>query len=395
MKTMNANQFSDLLQRYRKGACTEEEKNLVEGWYNERRDTIYNPLTEEEEALVGEEIYREIAQRLDPVTSEKVIPISRRYRAWWVAAGAAALMTTAGYFLFNHKQSQTEIVRTPIPQMKPVTPGGNKALLTLANGSVIVLDSAANGALTQQGKSIVFKKQDGELVYKTEGNSKSQTVAWNTISTPRGGQYQVVLPDGTKVWLNAVSSLRFPASFTANERVVQLTGEAYFEVMKERKPFIVDILPPAGRAGGGHVEVLGTHFNINAYNDEPVTKTTLLEGSLRVSKEAASVIIKPGEQAAISGESGKPSKIMVQTADVEEAVAWKNGRFQFNNADVETVMREIARWYDVQIEYAGKVPAEKFEGEIPRNSNINEVFKILELSNVHCKIEGRKVTVLP
>jgi ferric-dicitrate binding protein FerR (iron transport regulator) len=399
MKTMNANQFSDLLQRYRQGTCTEEEKNLVEEWYNERRNTIYNPLTEEEEALVGEKIYRGITEQLDPVTSEKVIPISRRYRVWWVAAGTVALMATAGYFLLNHKQSKTEIVRTPIPQMEPVTPGGNKALLTLANGSVIVLDSAANGALTQQGKSIVFKKQDGELVYKTEGNSKSETVAWNTISTPRGGQYQVVLPDGTKVWLNAVSSLRFPASFTANERVVELTGEAYFEVVSlpltpsggggKKRPFIVDILPSTG---GGKVEVLGTHFNIMAYNDEATINTTLLEGSVNMTSAKGHCTLKPGQQAQVA----KNGQLAVdEHADTEEAVAWKNGRFQFDNANVETVMREIARWYDVEIEYAGKVPAEKFEGEIPRNCNINEVFKILELSNVHCKIEGRKITVLP
>lgn len=390
---MNASQFSDLLQRYRLGACTEEEKNWVEGWYNERRDNIYNPLTEEEEMLVGEKIYGEITERLDPVISEKVIPIWRRSRVWWVAAGTIALIATAGYFLFNHKQSKTEIVRTPIPQMKPVTPGGNKALLTLANGSVIVLDSAANGALTQQGKSIVFKKQDGELVYKNEGNSKSETVALNTISTPRGGQYQVVLPDGSKVWLNAVSSLRFPASFTANERVVELTGEAYFEVKKEaKKPFIVNILPSAAGVGGGKVEVLGTHFNIMAYNDEATINTTLLEGAVNMTSAKGHCTLKPGEQAQVA----KNGQLAVdEHADVEEAVAWKNGRFQFNNADVATVMREIARWYDVDIEYAGKVPAEKFEGEIPRNSNINEVFKILELSNVHCKIDGRKITVLP
>jgi ferric-dicitrate binding protein FerR (iron transport regulator) len=300
-ETMNANQFSDLLQRYRLGTCTEEEKNLVEGWYNERRDTIYNPLTEEEEALVGEKIYEGITERLDPVINEKVIPIWRRNRVWWVAAGTVILMATAGYFLFNHKQSKTDLVRTPIPLIKPVTPGGNKALLTLANGSVIVLDSAANGALTQQGKSIVFKKQDGELVYKNEGNSKSETVALNTISTPRGGQYQVVLPDGSKVWLNAVSSLRFPASFTTNERVVELTGEAYFEIVKEAKrPFIVNILPSTGTAGASKVEVLGTHFNIMAYNDEATINTTLLEGSVNMTSTKGHCTLKPGEQAQVA-----------------------------------------------------------------------------------------------
>jgi transmembrane sensor len=218
----------------------------------------------------------------------------------------------------------------------------------------------------------------------------------------------VVLPDGTKVWLNAVSSLRFPAGFTGNERVVELTGEAYFEVASinlpagrdgrgsRKVPFIVKIGTPSGT--GGEVEVLGTHFNVKAYHDEAAIKTTLLEGLVSVksaigaASRQQSAILKPGQQAVLRPNS--PLTID-HSADLEEAIAWKNGRFQFANADVETVMREIARWYDVTIEYAGKIPAEKFEGEIPRNSNITEVFKILELSNVHCKIAGRKITVLP
>jgi ferric-dicitrate binding protein FerR (iron transport regulator) len=180
--------------------------------------------------------------------------------------------------------------------------------------------------------------------------------------------------------------------------VVQLTGEAYFEVKpltsegeREKMPFVVKIVTPEGN--GTEVKVLGTHFNIKAYDDEPAIKTTLLEGSVKVSKDAASAILKPGEQASISHKFQESHSIPVQPADVEEAVAWKEGRFVFSEASVETVMREIARWYDVEIVYAGKVPVEKFEGEIPRNSNITEVFKILELSNVHCKIEGRKITV--
>jgi len=417
---MDANQFSDLLKRYRLGTCTEEEKVWVEGWYMERRSKIYNPLTEAEEALAGEKIYSNVMDMLAIEATEKVIPLWRRRKGWWVAAGTMLLMATAAYFLFSHKSSLPELVRTPKPETKPVMPGGNKALLTLADGSVIVLDSAANGALSQQGKTLVFKKQDGELVYKSGSNGNQEVVAWNTISTPRGGQYQVVLPDGTKVWLNAVSSLRFPAGFTGDERIVELTGEAYFEVASLRQaaggggkklPFIVNILPSSSGGGGGRVEVLGTHFNVKAYNDEDAVKTTLLEGKVKVStfgqldNQSANPNVKnhklqtinykllsPGQQAQIA-KNGQ--MIVDEDADVDEAVAWKNGRFQFTDADVETVMREISRWYDVTIEYAGKIPAEKFEGEIPRNSNITEVFKILELSNVHCKIAGRKITVLP
>lgn len=390
---MDANQFSDLLQRYRLGTCSNEEKELVEGWYNERRNDIYNPLTEAEEEIAGASIYSNVQEVLTSATTERVIPIWRRKRTWWVAAGTMMLMATAGYFLLKHKEPVLEIVQTPKPEIRPVLPGGNKALLTLGDGSVIVLDSAANGALSQQGKTIVLKKQDGQLVYEAGQNGNQGAIAWNTISTPRGGQYQVVLPDGTKVWLNAVSSLRFPAVFTGKERVVELTGEAYFEVNHNNLPFIVDIISVNGRPGGGRVEVLGTHFNIKAYLDEATVKTTLLEGSVDMKSTGSHYILKPGQQAQLHKNNGLMS--LNEHADVEEAVAWKEGRFVFNEAGVETVMREISRWYDVEIVYAGNVPTARFEGEIPRNSSIQEVFKILELSNVHCKIEGRKITVLP
>ncbi|WP_207515359.1 FecR family protein [Longitalea luteola] len=398
---MDANQFSDLLQRYRLGACTEEEKVWVEGWYNERRNAIYNPLTEEEEMLAGEYIYRNLNDMLTAETTKKVIPVWRRTKTWWVAAGTLLLLAAGGFFIFSNKRSVPPIVQTPKPEIKPVTPGGNKALLTLADGSVIVLDSAANGTLSQQGKTIVLKKQDGQLEYRSGNNGNQDVVAWNTISTPRGGQYQVVLPDGTKVWLNAVSSLRFPAGFTGTERVVELTGEAYFEVASlpiagsgKKMPFkvIIPPPPPAEGIGGAQVEVLGTQFNVKAYADEASINTTLLEGAVTMSSQKKRALMKPGHQARVTKDG---QMIVDEHADVEEALAWKNGRFQFTDAGVETVMREIARWYDVTIEYAGKIPAEKFEGEIPRNSNIAEVIRILELSNVFCKIEGRKIIVLP
>lgn len=390
---MDANQFSDLLKRYRQGSCTEEERNWVEAWYNERSNDIYNPLSENEETLAGEKIYTEIMEMLADEDNGKVVPLWRRKKVWWVAAGTLLLMAVGGQALLSRKKPATGIAATPAPVIKPVVPGGNKALLTLADGSVIVLDSAANGALTQQGKTTVLKKQDGELVYESKSNTRQDAIAWNTISTPRGGQYHVVLPDGTKVWLNAVSSLRFPASFTGNERRVELTGEAYFEVEKDHnKPFRVVIAPSPLGKGRGEVEVLGTHFNIMAYNDEATINTTLLEGSVNMSSSKGHCLLKPGEQARVAKDG---QLALNEHADVEEAIAWKNGSFQFHNANVETVMRQISRWYDVDIEYAENVPVEKFEGEIPRNSNIDQVFKILELSNVHCKIEGKKVTVLP
>lgn len=321
-----------------------------------------------------------------------VVPMYKR--TWYRVAAAAIillLLSVGGYFIFN-RPAQKQIAQTEKrqqPYKNDIAPGGNKAILTLANGTQIILDSAANGALTQQGNTKIIKLDSGRLAYNSL-NEKPGEVLYNTISTPRGGQYQIVLADGSKVWLNAASSLRFPASFTGKERKVELTGEGYFEVAKNAAmPFRVN-------ANGMQVEVLGTHFNINAYNDEDVIKTTLLEGSVKVREGASGTIIKPGQQALVENQ-GNPliSKIRVQTVDVDGAVAWKNGYFSFDKADLPTVMRQIARWYDVEISYEGNIPKREFGGKIDRNSNASQVLKILEESKVHFRIEGKKIIVMP
>jgi len=232
---------------------------------------------------------------------------------------------------------------------------------------------------------------------KIEVSAKNATVLYNTITTPRGGQYQVMLSDGSKVWLNAASSLHFPTSFTGQQRIVELTGEAYFEVAhvsavgeKNKLPFIVKIITASGARR--EVEVLGTHFNINAYNDESVVKTTLLEGSVKMTQESGSTLLIPGQQAQLNS-NGDVN--ILKDADMDEAIAWKNGMFQFKKVDIKTIMRQIARWYDVDIEYQKNVD-EKFYAEISRNTNVSNVFRILEeTGGVHFVIEGKKVVVLP
>lgn len=397
--TMNTQQFKELLQRYREGRCTDEEKNLVDAWYIHRRNTPY-PLPAEEEAQAGERMYRKIARELGHDTPATGGSLRRFYRGYWMAAAILVAVFTAGYFLVQ--KTSTGVATTGNnPDAPPaIVPGGNKALLTLADGSVIVLDSAANDTLSIQGKTLVFKQQDGQLVYRATASEEPTAIAWNTISTPRGGQYQVVLPDGSRVWLNAASSLRFPASFSGDERRVELTGEAYFEIesyalptaggKKKKIPFKVTITQP-GVTETSEVEVLGTHFNIMAYADEATINTTLLEGAIKMHSGTQAQTLKPGQQAQIA----KNGHMHIEDdADTEEAIAWKNGLFQFYNADIQTVMRQIARWYDVEVEYAGPIPSDKFEGEIPRNSHITEVLNMLELSNVHCKIEGKKLIIL-
>lgn len=305
-------------------------------------------------------------------------------------AGAAA----AFFFLPGKDAPSTKIasVETPV-----IEPGGNKALLTLADGSVIVLDSASNGALAAQG-GVKIVKQDGVVTYVFEPSQDlpATETLLNTISTPRKGEYHIILPDGSKAWLNAESSITFPVQFAANERKVSVTGEVYFEVRpiasaNGKMPFLVDIRTSGGK-NDAQVQVLGTHFNINAYNDEAFVRTTLLEGSVAVARDGKSTLLKPGQQARI-GEGGK---VDLQTnVDTDEVMAWRKGMFYFSNADIRTVMRQIARWYDVDVVFEGKLPDERFEGTIPRQTTLQEVVEILKQSNLLIKLEGRKATVLP
>lgn len=321
------------------------------------------------------------------------------------AAAVILMLLAAGGYWWLGRSPKTEIVTTTTKPAatNEITPGGNKAVLTLADNATIILDNAANGKLAQQGNSVVTKTKDGEVKYEASiVNRQSAIVAYNILSTPRGGQYQLVLPDGSKVWLNSASSIRYPTAFTGNERIVEITGEAYFEVAKasdesgHKKTFAVDILPSTAGVGGGRrgrVEVLGTHFNINAYNDESAIKTTLLEGSVKVSKDAASAIIKPGQQASLSQSSQKSHIIPVQTVDADQVIAWKNGIFNFEKYDIQVVMRQIARWYDIEIVYED-IPKGTYSGQVSRNTNITNVLKILEvMGGVHFKIQGRKVIV--
>jgi ferric-dicitrate binding protein FerR (iron transport regulator) len=310
------------------------------------------------------------------------------YRKWWMAAAAAVLLLLAGGWWFvqgSHNKQQPSIAATP--KVPDIAPGGNKAILTLADGTQVVLDSANNGALTKQGNVTVIKLDDGQLAYNASSTSTS-ALTYNTVTTPRGGQYQLVLSDGTKVWLNAASSLRFPTAFVGSERKVEMTGEGYFEVAhNDKKPFLV-------RAGGMDVEVLGTHFNINAYEDEGAVKTTLLEGKVRASAaNGQAVVLKPGEQARLFDGDAQLSKR--NNADLDEVIAWKNQMFVFNSAPLASVMRQIERWYDVEVEYQGHIPQDRFIGTITRNTNLSEVLKVLEYSNVRFKVEGKKITVMP
>jgi len=265
-----------------------------------------------------------------------------------------------------------------------IMPGSNKAILTLQDGSKIVLNDAKDGTLAQQGNAKIIKLATGQLVYDKTGTAPAK-VLYNTMSTPRGGQYKLTLPDGTEVWLNAASSITYPTAFVGNERNVSITGEAYFEVAKDKsKPFRV-------RSGNQAIEVLGTHFNVMAYPDEDAIKTTLLEGSVKITENNEVQILKPGEQAVVDKNGG----LKISVADVDDALAWKNGYFKFSRVNIKYIMRQLARWYDVDVVYEGNVPHDEFVGKIGRGENIEDVLHILELDRVHFKIEDKKIIVLP
>lgn len=315
-------------------------------------------------------------------SKKRVIPLRRIA----IAASVVGLLLVS-VFLLNDKIGNKGISKSEISPRhfkNDVLPGGDKATLTLADGSTIVLDDAQNGTLAQQGNSKIIK-HDGRISYDLI-NKNSNEIVYNTIATPKGGQYQLELPDGSQVWLNATSSIHFPTSFTGNERRIEITGEAYFEIARNpNMPFIVTV-------NKAEVQVLGTHFNVNAYNDEDNVKTTLLEGSVKFVNGDNVNILKPGQQAQLTKDG--MTKV-VSDVDVNGVVAWKNGIFDFENAGIETVMRQFSRWYDVEIEYKGKTD-DLFIAEMRRNIKLSDALKALELTGkVKFDIQGKKIIVMP
>ena len=320
----------------------------------------------------------------------KLVPLIGGMASWGriVAAAIIILLLGAGAWLFFNNKNNHPGISPVIADVQ--APASANAVLTLANGQQVELNKTAAGDIAQQGNAHVAKLADGQIVYNSGTTSSNTTpgtpVAYNTLTVPRGSQVvNMVLADGSKVWLNAASSIRYPVSFTGNNRNVEMTGEVYFEVAKDAtKPFIVNI------SQGARVEVLGTHFNIKAYNDDPDIKTTLLEGKVKAANTNKEVILKPGEQAILS----HTSLTINQSPDLDEVMAWKNGRFEFGGNTIEPIMQQVARWYNVDIEYSGPKPTDNFMGGTSRQANVSELLKILEQTKaVRFHIEEKKIIV--
>lgn len=372
----------ELLDRYLSGNCTEEEQALLESWHLSRTASLNEDLSMEDRS-----------HDLDEVWERLELPEEgpRRISLWpKLAAAAVLLLSLSAGIIFYLSKTPVNSDAEQLAVAKTIVPGGNRAILTLDNGTEISLSDAKNGSLASQSGVNISKSKDGRLVYHLSNVNKPNS--YNTITTPYGGQYQVVLPDGTNVWLNSGSSLRFPLTFDhLNERKVELKGEAYFEVAKqlkeekgkqERVPFIV-------MTDKQEVEVLGTHFNVNAYTDEPAIRTTLLEGRVKVSEPAKvkeGVLLKPGEQAVLK------DRLSVLKVNTEEVMSWKNGLFLFNDTDLKSVMRQASRWYNVDVVYDGNIPPTLFTGEVPRSVNAAAFLEMLRYLNVKFKIEKQTNT---
>jgi transmembrane sensor len=315
--------------------------------------------------------------------------------AWFRYAAAIILIVglgTAAYLWNTGKKDDQSLANGNKQLQADIPPGGEKAILTLADGSKIILDSAANGSLAQQGNAQVVKLANGQIAYNLKGLAEG-AVMMNTMSTPNGGQYRLTLPDGTKVWLNAASSITYPAVFVGKQRNVKIEGEVYFEVAKNKqKPFIIDI------DGKSTVQVLGTSFNINSYENEADIKTTLVEGSIKLfgagtsGSRAQFAILKPGQQAIVASSA---SISVISNADTEKALAWKKGWFNFNGLDLKAVMRQLERWYDIKVQYEGNIPEVRFRGEMDKGVSLSEILNIFSSLDfqIKARLEGRTLII--
>ena len=385
-------------------SLSQQEEEELKRWINESEDNnqLFKRLTDE--AYLSDELARFYSYHEDEAWKriKEALPsniegkentekkhFKPRILSWPQKAAAAMLVLVVGISIFlggrRYKRNNAEALERSARSIeKPFLPAGNKAMLTLADGKTVPLDDQEVGAFGQQGSSKILNFK-GKAIYKNN-NSGTKAIVYNKIATPKGGQYEVVLADGSAVWLNAGSSIRFPTAFPSNERRVEITGEVYFEVAKQKTaPFIVSV-------NGAEIHVTGTHFNVMAYEEERVIKTTLLEGSVQFKKADKYVGLSPGQQSQLTQE-GRIK--VINEVDINEVMAWKNGSFYFQRADIETIMRQIERWYNVDVEFRNKKSPTLLHVDIPRNTMLSEVLKVLEIAGgLQFKMEGRKIIVM-
>jgi len=381
---MHKTAIRQLLKKYQNGTCTPKERAIVESWYLKYNSDSTSEIDNDE--LEGELdlIWSHIGKHVRPKRSSSGVGVLYK----WVATTAAVLFIGIVLYLFftsDHRQ-QHQLADTPVD----ILPGGNRATLTLTDGKTLELSDAQQGVVVAPD-AITYT--DGSLIAGYGTTGQNAVFPSNTISTPKGGQYQITLTDGSKVWLNASSVLRYPSRFTTDKREVAIEGEAFFEIVRDAsRPFTV-------RVNGHTIQVLGTSFNVSSYAEEQDMRITLVEGAVQVNKEdsrdrTSAVTLNPGEQAVIKG-----NRIDVKAVDVELYTAWKNGLFKFRETELRSVMSQLSRWYDMDVEYIGDIPDTHYYGQISRDNNLSAVLRILKGSGLNFKItktgDTQKVTVYP
>jgi len=380
---MNIQQAKELLQKYRAGNSTDSENELVERWYQQLVETGEWEWAKGEKEMMQRLIEARLMRKIRARPAKRKFYLHRRNQRW-AAATVIFLLAGFSYFFLVHRSfKSTEVAEVLNNDVK--APQSNKAVITLANGQKVFLDSMGNGALAMQGNVKLVKLANGKIAYEHHSGEISSRIEYNTLSNPRGSKViNMVLSDGSKVWLDVGSSLTYPVAFTGNERKVSVTGEAYFEVAHDAsKPFFVN-------CGDMNIRVLGTHFNVNAFEDDGRDiKVTLLKGKVKVNNKSVKEVLKPGQQAVVNNQI----KILDEV-DLDVVMGWKNGYFEFNNSSLQNVLSQVSRWYNVAVVYQGNNKPRQFMGEIQRDLNLSEILKILEKNSVKFQITGKKLIVL-
>lgn len=407
LMTQNQQHLIELFKGHLRGDLSATEQEQLDVWIaeSERNRRLFDSIDDEEQLRqLVLQYHQEEEENEEALILQKIklglggslakVPVKKLNTKWswgWVAAATIVVSGVGGYWLLNKK---VDDIKTQSAETAEILPGKDGAILTLADGREVVLDSLGNGVIaTQSGSQVVLK--NGALTYSQDAAAKS---VYNHLSTPKGRQFKLTLPDGTKVWLNAASSISYPTVFEGTLRQVSVTGEVYFEVAQSyHQPFNIDINDKAV------IRVLGTQFNINAYANEPAIKATLVDGSIQIRPGAgfdssSFISVKPGQQASIkqTGKETYKQQVEIQKdANIQKAIAWKNGFFNFEGLSLREVMRQIERWYDIEVEFADGVPDQTFGGGMGRDISLEGVFKNLKDNDVNFRVEGRKIIVLP
>ncbi|MDP9076805.1 MAG: FecR domain-containing protein [Bacteroidota bacterium] len=376
---MDKPRINYLLQKYIDGSVSDSEKQELLDLYKSTNldDAVYP----DDRESVSERILLRLNKEIEQEKRKNTF-----FKPWIIGSAAAVILVVFGIYIINRQVVDPKIIAKQPAEKEVIVPGTNVAVLTLGSGKKIALTGTTTGKLAVQGGTIITRNAAGQISYKVIADSKDNEITFNTITTPMGGQFRVTLPDGSNVWLNAASSLKYPSRFEGSERHVELHGEAYFEIFKNKNsPFTVT-------AENTNIKVLGTHFNVMAYKDEPAVATTLLEGSVSLSSKNTHIMLVPGQQAVAYFNS---ENIALHEVNVEDAVAWKNGYFSFRKQNIRAAMNKIARWYNVDVEYSGNVNDKFLGGTVSRSENITELLNYVELTGIaKFKIEGRRIKVI-